>query len=135
MGNIGGGGEWGGGDNEVGFVERLAGELLDAILPSGLDAVADEAIQSGLATKAVREIDSLFANASLNPGQRTVAGDVVAAIQDEIEANFPESDVESAALDAMPDGFEGLSNLVDDSVAVVDSYQDEALALSGEGSK
>lgn len=127
-GNIGGGGQ----DGDAGFFAELVGEFLDAALPSGLDAVVDDAITDGLAQKANRELDSLFANASLNAGQQTVADEVLAAMQDEVDSSFPEADVESAANDAMPDDFEALSDLVEESVFIVDNYQDEAMALTGE---
>lgn len=130
--NIGGGGEWGNGDDGAGLVERLVGEFLDAILPTGLDDAADDAITDGFASKASREVDSLFSNASLNEGQQVVADEVVAAIQDAIDSDFPEADVQSAAEDVLPDDFEALSDLIEEAAAIVDSYQEEALALSGE---
>lgn len=133
MGNIGGGGGWGERDNGDGLIDSIVGEFIDAVLPSGLDDVADDMISDGLARKANRELDSLFANAWFNEGQQVVANDVLAAMQDAVDSDFPEADVQSAAEDALPDGFEALSDIIEESVAIVDSYQEEALALTGEG--
>lgn len=130
--NIGAGGGWGEEDDGAGFVERLVGEFLDAVLPTGIDDAADEAMTDGFARKASREIDSLFANASFNEGQQVVADEVLSAIQDAIDSDFPEADVQSAAEDVLPDGFDALSDIIEESAFIVDSYQEEALALSGE---
>lgn len=130
--NIGGGGGWGERDDGAGFVEELVGEFLDAVLPTGLDDAVDEAMTDGFARKASRELDSLFANASFNEGQQVVADEVLAAMQDAIDSDFPEADVQSAAEDVLPDDFEALSDIIDESALIVDSYQEEALALSGE---
>lgn len=128
--NIGGGG----GDDE-GFFERVVGEIVDFFLPEGVDDVVDDAVTDQFAMKASREVHSLFQNASLNAGQQAVADEVVAAMEDAIDSDFPEADVASAAEDVLPDDFEALSDLIDEAAAIVDGYQEEALAFSGESAE
>lgn len=134
MGNIGGGGGWGEGE-EAGFFERLVGEVVDFFLPEGVDDAVDEAVSDQFARKASREVHSLFQNASLNEGQQVVADDVVAAMEEAIDSDFPESDVASAAEDVLPDDFEALSDLIEEAAAIVEGYQEEALAFSGESAE
>lgn len=130
-GNIGGGGQ----DGDPGMFAEFFGEALDFLLPEGIDDVVDEAVTDQFAQKANREVYSLFQNASLNAGQQVVADDVVSAMQDAIDSDFPEADVVAAAEDVLPDGFEALSDLIDEAAAIVDGYQEEALAFSGESAE